>query len=291
MCALDNCASALASPKKSAFSCALPVFRRHRYRSNMGSPITYEIIAQPSKLRGSDLEELTEAFCDVSIRASSFGARSYMPAVCGWRAYYSDTGRPDRFDLIGLARNHSGHVIAIVAYKNYTIAGKPVCWWQTTLTLPEYQGAGVTKDLLRHVITAEFAAQYCSGYFVIRTPNPVVYTLAQSMARYLSTLGFQGCLYPRISDSQRIEPVPSAVMSDVRAILAAVASATPFDEGTFVLSGYYRKYGQLYRHYEFDCADPMVRNYFKANTSAQGMDGLFLLMSIEKAVPGGQSSP
>jgi hypothetical protein len=226
--------------------------------------------------------ELLPRVVRLSALATGQGDLSYRPALEGWSRYYETPGdRLPDYHRISLVYAND-ELVSLAALKLIRTRGaRPVdvIWLQLILTSPEYQRTAATvRALSQLLIDGEFQAPLQEGYLVARTPNPLVYEAATRLRDWINKRGqleFSTVL-PVIEQDGSLASVPIQHQGYLDEIVAMISQPEKFRRETFVVSGYYAAFGNLYKNYDFRCKSGAVREYFARHVRWETQDGLFL---------------
>lgn len=243
-----------------------------------------EVIDRPSELDHDRSVSLAQAFTQLSAQATGGPDwKTYRPGFDGWRDYYdSKGGRPHDYDRLVLAW-FGRDLVHFSGAKVVSIPkGVTLVWFQIAITDPHHQSGGLLLRAIDSLLAAPWLRTLEGDLFaVFRTPNPIVYEAMRAVAR----APFSGWRikewYPQITGPDSIAPVPPAVADLARRIASTLSPDRPFKPATFVIDGYFKEYGPLYKTLEFPCRNEATKAFFARNLDDSNQDGLMTLVRIE----------
>jgi hypothetical protein len=264
-------------------------------QSTLEESLSCKVIARPTELGAEHVAELRRQMVELSVLATCQGELSYRPAVDGWSRYYTAPGNgPSDYARLSLVYAN-GDLVSLAALKLMKTRAEPsvdIIWLQLTLTAPEYQRTTATvRALSQLLIDPAFQGELHRGYLVVRTPNPLVYEAARRLRTWLNKRGilrFQ-LVIPTIQRDGSISPMPEEHKDKLNEIVSMISRPENFNPDTFVVSGYYRAFGELYKNYNFRCKNEEVRSYFARNVQCATQDGLFIAIHFENRALGAES--
>lgn len=248
------------------------------------SGIRFEVIADPATLPETEILRLIEEFVELSGITTSYGDRTYLPAFDGWRRYYEQSGnRPSDYSTLALA--YAGRaLISLAAIKKRPPkegTNPELLWVQLAITRPEYHGTGIAGAALMRVFDGRFVQSMREGYVIVRTPNPVVYEMVTRFIPIFREMGVEGRLYPVIKSPSEIEAIGGEERTTLAGLISEVCPGVPFDINTFVIRGYYSKYGALYKKYDFKCKNAAVNEYFSNHVKCEDQEGILIAVAYK----------
>lgn len=247
-----------------------------------------QIIDAPSRLSPSARDKLRADFIEVSCRATG-GAnwQTYAPARDGWTAYYNcDGGRPEDYERISLAYSADGQLVHFCAVNRLQTEAACLVWFHIAITDPAHQALGILLSSLQALLSPDWLKSLPHPVYVMfRTPNPGVYNAVRTIYRHFVPRGLRstGC-YPQIVSGTQIATVPPGVVALARRAVQIISPECEFVSEKFVVKGYFKRFGPLYRDWDFNCHDSNVRAYFNASLDSRNQDGLLVLFGITAAV-------
>jgi hypothetical protein len=206
-----------------------------------------ELVEHPAELETERADALNAEVADLACRACGGEAEDEQAEQVirdGWRAYCMNPGgRTQDYDRLGLV--WSGD--RLVAFTGWVVEHvEPditVLWFKAAGTDPAEQGRGAfaaARDT-----TAELGWMTSYGaptYFVMRTPNPVIYDTAQKWwARFPEVYER---FFPKIGADGEIEPIDDATRRTAVRMAEALWPDCEFDADNFVIKDFLGEYGR-----------------------------------------------
>lgn len=246
--------------------------------------IRYQLITHPAALPEAEIARLTNEFTELSRKTTSYGDGNYLPALVGWRKYYEYEGaRPNDYTRLSLVY-HGETLISCTAIKKLTLndaTNADLIWLQLAMTLPKYQRSVIAATSLLKMLDDNFLNLLSQGYLVVRTPNPMVYEMVRRFLPIFAHKGLTGRLFPVINRTATIEDISENEKTEIVEVLRRISPNTPFDATTFVIGGYYKQFGALYKKYDFYCRNTKVKDYFDKHLRCDNQDGIAIVVKYE----------
>jgi GNAT superfamily N-acetyltransferase len=244
-----------------------------------------EVIPRPAELTAERIEELTQQFSDISWRATGGPDwQSYPPARDGWYGYYCEPGgRPQDYDRLVLV--YEGD--QLVHFTGLTVfrpdpQDVSFIWVHVAITLPEYQGHGLLRLAIETILDPAWLKGFGRElFFIFRTPNSIVYEAMRNIARGFEADGIRvEAWYPEINQAGEMDAIPDEVRRMAIRVAQRISPECEFRPDIFVIRGYYKRYGPLYKEHSFPCQNPATRAYFQRNLDNSNQDGLFIFIHL-----------
>jgi hypothetical protein len=236
------------------------------------------LVTDPNALGPEQAARLTSDFVDVSWRATGGPAwEAYTVAKAGWEKYYADVGnRPEDYNRLALVY-YRGRLIHFTGVQVVALDERVrLVWVHVAITDPAHQGKGALALAAKGMFDRRWLGEMPAGtLLVFRTPNPIAYEAMRSLATLVLP---NPRWYPNIADDGRAEPVPDDVRDLAVRISSKLSPESRFDPDTFVVHGYYGRYGDLYRQYDFPCRNQSIKRYFDAHVNERAHEGIMVLI-------------
>lgn len=246
--------------------------------------IRYQVIKHPATLSEVEVARLTNELTELSRKTTSYGDGNYLPALTGWRKYYEYHGaRPNDYSRLSLVYDRET-LISCSAVKKLTLSdatNTDLIWLQLAMTLPKYQRSGIAATSLLKMLDDDFLSLLSQGYLVVRTPNPMVYEMVRRFLPIFAHKGLTGRLFPVIKCATAIEDISENEKVEIVEVLRRISPNSPFDTTTFVIGGYYKQFGALYKKYDFYCRNTDVREYFGKHLRCENQDGIAIVVKYQ----------
>lgn len=245
-----------------------------------------EVISEPHSLSPEREKQLIDAFINLSCKAS--GGENweiYQPAREGWTEFYKGKGgRPSDYDRLVLAYD-GDELIHFTGLQVLRIEPDYILLWiHIAITDPAYQGSGALMHSLLELLHPDWLLTLDRFTHVIfRTPNPIVYEAMRAFARHYSSSPRMRvtAYYPKIKPDGTREAVPEEIQDVMLRAAKVLSPECPYDSDSFVIKGYFKRFGSLYKDTDFPCRVEGTKRYFEHYLDGSNQDGLLVMLSLD----------
>ena len=240
-----------------------------------------KLFSSPSDFASLNSADLSEQFANISARATGGKLwREYQPGIDGWRDYFTGKGgRPEEYDRLVVIYSES-KIVHFTAIKKLKIESWDVYWTFVSITHPEFQKNSLLGLAMTKLFDIDWLKQNGNAFYICRTPNPIVYESFRQFSFLIEKLGFNSSFYPKIVSSDQIEAPSSSVCEFAHKVAKMISPECEFSDIDFVIRGYYKKYGFLYKEHYFKSNNKVVNSYIKNILDHDNQDGILLINEV-----------
>ena len=252
----------------------------------MKKNFSFNLIDSPQNLDDDTIKFYTKEFTDISIKAT--GGEdfiNYAPAVDGWTKYYLEKGnRPQDYDRLIVVQNEFGSVIHFTGLTLFDYKDKNIIWVHITISNPSHHGDILLKRAWYSLFDLNWINKMNKEVVIIfRTPNPLVYhsmhRFISIMEKTISTVKYD--FYPKINELGVTEEIPDEIKDFGYDLSKLISPDREFIKDKFIIKGYYKDYGALYKNHNFKIKNTELQNKFRNELDDTNEDGIFVLIKIK----------
>jgi hypothetical protein len=237
-----------------------------------------EVVANPSDLPLERANFLNSEVAELACRACGGDADDEQSAEAirqGWQAYCMNPGgRSQDYDRLVLV--WAGD--RLVGFSGWVVAhvepDATVLWYKAAGTDPAEQGRGAFAAARDTMGDMSWMTSFGPpAYFVMRTPNPVIYDNAQKWWGRFPDMYKH--FVPKITEDGGMEPVDDEARETAARIAKALWPECEYDADNFVVRDFLGEYGRdIWRVPPPDSARPGTIRFFNEKLRGDNQDAL-----------------
>jgi hypothetical protein len=226
-------------------------------------------------------DQITDGLIEVTWRAVRGPDPAYFETSFeGWTSFYAETGnRVEDYDRL-LLIYIDGRLIHFTGIMSLQLSKElSIVWAHISATDPDHQGRGVLSRSLAALVDIDWLRSFPGRtYVVCRTPNPLIY---EAMRKVIGMVpAWEPMFHPKINADGSVERPAEEARRVAEQIAFRLSPECDFDSETFVMRGFLKKYGEIYREIPPPSRKEGTTRFFDQHIDIGNQDALLVIFEV-----------